>query len=136
MVQAATSPPVAGPAPHARPPGDVFMRRLLCIPATRRPAGEDEAHRLFSIGIVLSGLRCLISYIVLPVVTPLVGAATSVGPYVGIPISVVALFFDVKGMRRFWLADHRWRWAMTGVYGIVMGLVFGLLVADIVTLAG
>ncbi len=85
--------------------------------------------------MVISGLRCLLSYLVLPILTPALGAAAGVGPIIGIPIAVVALVFDVRGIRRFWLADHRWRWPITVVYLAVMGLVASLLATDITHLA-
>jgi hypothetical protein len=81
--------------------------------------------------MVISGTRCLLSYIVLPFLAPALGAATGVEPYFGIPISIIALVFDVRGMRRFWIADHRYRWPMTVIYLAVMGLVTALLVSDI-----
>ena len=111
------------------------MRRLLRVPERRPAASEDSAHRIFSISIVLSALRCLLTYIVLPVLTPLLGAATSVGPAIGIPLALVALTFDVRGIRRFWLADHRWRWSMTVVYAAVMALVLTLLVQNLITVS-
>ncbi|MGH9063520.1 MAG: hypothetical protein ACRD0L_06045 [Acidimicrobiales bacterium] len=112
------------------------MRRLLFIPEGRPTAGEDEAHRLFSASILLSALRCLLSYVALPIVTPLVGVTAGVGPVIGIPIAVVALVFDVKGTRRFWLADHRWRWGVTVIYVIVMAMVTALLVIEVLQLVG
>lgn len=118
-----------------------MMRRLLVVrepascPATGRRGQEAAAQRLFNVSMALSGLRCLLSYVVLPIITPLLGAATEVGPEVGIPIAVVALVFDVMAVRRFWAADHRWRWGITLVYLVVMSLVLALLVGDIVHLA-
>jgi hypothetical protein len=111
------------------------MRRVLRVPDQRPAASEDSANRIFSVSILLSALRCLLSYIVLPILTPLLGAATSVGPAVGIPLAVVALVFDVRGIRRFWLADHRWRWSMTAVYGVVMAFVMILLVQNLVAVS-
>jgi hypothetical protein len=125
---------VAPPA-SGRPPADQAMRRLLRIPQRGPAASEDSTHRIFSFSIVLSALRCLLTYIILPVLTPLLGAATSVGPAVGIPLAVVALVFDVRGIRRFWLADHRYRWQMTGIYLVVMGLVVALLVGNLISIA-
>jgi len=46
-------------------------------------------------------------------------------------VGVVALFFDVVSIRRFWTADHRWRWPMTAIYACVITLVTVLLVSDI-----
>jgi hypothetical protein len=126
---------VALAPPSTRPPADRTMRRLLRVPDRRPAVSEDSAHRLFSVSIVLSALRCLLTYIILPILTPLLGAATSVGPEIGIPLAVVALVFDVRGIRRFWLADHRWRWQMTGIYTVVMAFVIALLVGNLITIS-
>jgi hypothetical protein len=122
-------------APMPRPKAEVAMRRLLFVPEGPATVGERSAHRIFNVSIAISALRCLLSYIVFPIVTPLLGAATNVGPTIGIPIAVIALFFDVLGIRRFWLADHQWRWLMTGIYACVIALVMSLLIGDIIDLA-
>jgi hypothetical protein len=113
-----------------RPRAERIVRRCLFV-GEARPRSSADAQRLFSVAMVISGTRCLLSYIVLPFVAPALGAATGVEPYFGIPISIVALVFDVRGMRRFWIADHRYRWPMTVIYLAVMGLVTALLVSDI-----
>ena len=100
------------------------MRRLLRVPEDRAPIDESETHRIFSASIFLSALRCLLSYIVLPVVLPAIGLARGVGPAIGIPIGLLALTFDYLGIRRFWLADHRQRWAFTALYAVVGAMVF------------
>jgi len=118
-----------------RPAPDVAMRRLLRVPDGGRPTVRDEdAHRLFSTSILLSAVRCLLGYVVFPLMGPVVGAS-GVTPIVGIPIGLLALVFDVRGIRRFWLADHRWRWPITGIYLAVMVLVTILLVRDFVHIA-
>src|ERR1035437_1997336 len=89
------------------------MRRLLRVPEGPPSADDASAHRIFSASILLSGLRCLLGYVVLPILTPMLGAAAGAGPAVGLPIGIVALRFDVRGVRRFWLASHRWRWPIT-----------------------
>ena len=115
------------------------IRRLLLVPekqpSASRRAGEAAAHRMFNVSIALSGLRCLLGYVVLPVITPALGAAARVGPVIGIPIGVVALVFDVMAVRRFWVADHRWRWGISGIYLAVMAMVLVLLVRDSMHLA-
>jgi hypothetical protein len=111
------------------------MRRVMRVPDRRPAESEDGANRLFSVAIVISALRCLLTYIILPIVSPLLGAAGGVGPAIGIPLAVVALVFDVLGIRRFWLADHRWRWQMTGVYLVVMVFVTVLLIGNLIDLS-
>jgi hypothetical protein len=126
-----------GPAPPPlRSKADEAMRHLLRVPEDEAPIDESETHRIFSASIFLSALRCLLSYIVLPVVLPAVGLARGVGPVIGVPIGVLALTFDYLGIRRFWLADHRQRWAFTAIYAVVGTMVLALLVIDIVDLIG
>jgi hypothetical protein len=108
------------------------MRRLLRIPDDEAPIDESETHKIFSASIFLSALRCLLSYIVLPVVLPAIGVARGVGPAIGIPIGILALSFDYLGIRRFWLANHRQRWAFTALYAVVGGMVLSLVIVDIV----
>lgn len=117
-----------------RSSADSFVCKLLCVPQTAGAVSEAAAQRLFSGSILLSATRCLLSYVVLPILTPLLGVATSVGPWVGLPLGVVALVFDVRGIRRFWLANHRLRWQISGIYLVVMALVVTLVVGDVVHL--
>jgi hypothetical protein len=111
---------------------DEAMRRLLRIPEQQAPIDESETHRIFSASILLSALRCLLSYIVLPIVLPAIGLARGVGPVISIPIGLLALTFDYLGIRRFWLADHHQRWAFSALYAVVGGMVLALLIVDIV----
>lgn len=118
---------------------DVAMKRLLRVPEPTEASESSEtereqsAERLFSFAMLLSGLRCTLSYVILPFVIPALGlgATARVGPEIGIPIGVVALFFDVKGIRRFWVAGHKWRWQMTFIYLAVIGLVTYLVIGDL-----
>jgi hypothetical protein len=112
------------------------MRHLLRIPETQPAIRESETHRIFSASIFLSALRCLLSYIVLPIVLPAIGLASSVGPAIGIPVGMLALVFDYLGIRRFWLANHHQRWMFSAIYAAVGGMVLALVIIDIVHLAG
>jgi len=119
-----------------RPKADQFMRRILRVPDERKPVPESDTHRIFGASILLSATRCLLSYIVLPILLPAIGLAKGVGPYIGIPIGILALTFDFLGIRRFWLADHHQRWLFSAVYAVVGAMVLTLLVVDIVDLLG
>lgn len=123
--------PGAGHARSVRSPADLAMRRLLRIPDGPSSADEASAHRLFSASILISAFRCLLGYVVLPILTPVLGVAAGAAPAIGLPIGIVALVFDVRGIRRFWLADHRWRWQITALYAAVMVLVTIFVVSDI-----
>lgn len=108
--------------------------------APREPShprvSEEAARRAFSTSILVSATRCLLTYIVLPFVAPLLGIAKDVGPGVGIPIGLVAIGSNVLTIRRFHAAQHRWRWAYTAIaVCVIIGLVI-LMGRDIVDLVG
>jgi hypothetical protein len=111
---------------------DVIARRVLRVPDERPPArSTDAAQRLFSTSMLISATRCLLGYVIFPILAPALGAAAGFTPIIGIPLGLVALVFDVRGIRRFFVADHKWRWPITGIYLAVMVLVLILLVRDV-----
>jgi hypothetical protein len=114
---------------------DRAVAALLRVPLGRPTATGAQAQSLFRTSIAVSAIRCLISYLAVPIALPFLGTLSNVGPVVEIILSVVALFFDVKALRRFWLAWHAWRWGMTFVYVVVMVLVGVLLVSNIASIA-
>ena len=116
-----------------RPAADVAVRRLLRIP-DGPPAAEGAAQRAFSTSILVSATRCLLTYIVLPFLAPVLGLAAGVGPAIGIPIGIVAIVANILTIRRFWAADHRWRWAYTAIALTVIALLLVLMVEDILDL--
>ncbi|MDD9370853.1 MAG: hypothetical protein PV358_12120, partial [Acidimicrobiales bacterium] len=67
---------------------------------------------------------------------PALGLATGVGPAIGIPIGIVAIACNVMTIRRFWAADHRWRWAYTALAVTVIALLLVLMAQDVATLVG
>jgi hypothetical protein len=107
---------------------DRIARRALRV---REPDGEPDVHNIFSSSMVLSATRCLLSYIILPVLAPWLGTLPLIGPAIGVPIGILALVFDVRAMRRFFQADHRWRWVAAALYLAVMAMVAALVFRDI-----
>ena len=118
-----------------RPAADVAMRRILRIP-DGHTATERAAQRAFSTSVLVSAVRCVLTYLVLPFLAPALGLAAGVGPAVGIPIGAVAIACNIMTIRRFWAADHRWRWAYTAIALTVITLLLVLMVDDVATLFG
>ncbi len=108
---------------------DAFMRRLLRVPATG--AREDAARKAFGASIALSTVRCLLTYIVLPLLKPVVDLSGGVGPALGLVIGGVSAVAIVASMRRFWAAEHRWRWGYTGIGGGILVLLAVQAVGDV-----
>ena len=63
---------------------DRFARWVLRI---HEPPDGQEVHNLFSASMALSGTRCLLSYIVLPVLAPWLGAVPFIGPLSACPLA-------------------------------------------------
>lgn len=117
---------------------DRRIGRLLRISEVDRAAPREQAaQRLFSVAMMLSAFRCILSYLILPFLLPALGlgATAGVGPAIGLPVGLLALAFDARGIRRFWIADYRYKWQMTAIYVAVMALVATLVVRDIIHLA-
>ena len=115
------------------PPADAFMRRLLRVPAG--PVPGADAHSVFSASILLSTIRCMLTYVILPLVKPVVDLSGGVGPVLGLVLGAVSAAAIVISMRRFWAADHRWRWAYTAVGGGIIVLLAVQSAGDVAALA-
>ncbi len=125
-------PPAAPLRPSA--PADVWMRRLLRVPERVAPISEAELRRGFSLSMLVSATRCLLTYLVLPFVLPALRLASGVGPLVGLPLGVVAMAANVVTARRFWLADHRYRWPYTALAAGILVLLAILVGRDLAEL--
>ena len=85
----------------------------------------------------ISAARCLLTYIVLPVLGPIIGLARGgVGPVLGLTVGTVSMVAIVASIRRFFAADHRWRWRYTAIGGSILVLLVVQAVIDIADLVG
>ena len=110
-----------------RSAADQVMRRLLRIEGDPVPGAVFDAQNKLRSSIIISGIRCIITYLLVPIVTPLIGFMGTVAAPVSIALSIIAIGFGYNSMRRFWLADHRLRWR----YTTFIAVVFVLLVVGI-----
>ncbi len=112
------------------------MRRLLRLSTDAPSASEASARQLVEKSLLISMTRCLLTYVVLPFVAPILGFATGVAPAIGIVVGLVAIVANVASVRRFWRADHRHRWHYTALATVIVAALVWLIVADLVTLLG
>lgn len=92
---------------------------------------DEASARTLRFSILISAIRCTLTYVILPFVAPFVGLAAGVGPAVGIPIALVALWANIACIKRHWHSDHRWKWPVSLLnVGIIVLLVI-LLILDI-----
>jgi len=112
---------------------DQVIARLLFVPAVppALPAAPRlrAADRAFNGSLLLSGLRCIIRYVVLPFVLPLLGFTLQVSLNIGIAIDLIALVALLFSLRQIWQARHPRRWsyltlALVVVFAIGVFLAF------------
>jgi len=124
-------PPASTAGAPVRSRADQIVRTVLRV--RERPPGMSEhaAHVAFQRSMTISAMRCTLTYLVFPILLPLVGIRMGVGPAIGIAIGVAAMVCDVFAIRRFFAVDHRWRWPFTALISSVLVLLAVLLVDDI-----
>jgi len=96
----------------------------------------DPAARAFSISVLVSAARCLLTYVALPFLAPLIGIGSGVGPVLGLAIGVVAITANVMSIRRFWSGRHPWRWPVTVLNVAFIVLVTVFVAGDVASLVG
>ncbi len=130
------APPLSQKLPPVRTAADERMRRLLRIPDDGARASARSAENAFSTSVFISAARCLLTYLVLPILGPVVGLAGNVGPVVGLVVGTVSIVAIVASMRRFFGANHRWRWRYTAIGGTILAFLVVQAAIDIAQLLG
>lgn len=104
-------------------------------PTTSAPAtpatGDAAAERTFSLSVLISGIRCTLTYVVFPWIFPIIGIAGGVGPVVGISMGLVAIAANVVSIRRLWASCHRLRVPISALNVGIIGLLLVLLAVDL-----
>lgn len=117
-----------------RTTADRFMRRLLRVGDVVDKNAILGARRSTTAAIVVSGIRCIITYLLIPVLAPVIGISDAASAPVTIALSVLAIVMGVTGVRRFWIADHRARWAYTIFIVVIVSLLIVGIVFDLASM--
>ncbi len=136
-----TSVPPAQVAPAltvapARSDADRFVRRLLFLDPEAPKVSILGAESAFQKSIAISAIRCLITYIALPLLRPVVDLSGGVGPVLGLVVGTVSMVAIVFAARRFFAADHKWRWGYGAIGGSILVLLTWQAVVDVRALIG
>ena len=102
--------------------------------ATGREPAEAEtadAERVFNASIIVSAIRCTLTYVIFPFVAPWIGLA-DVAPWLGLVVSVVAVVANVVSIRRMNRTQHRWRKPVTVINVAMIILVVALFADDLI----
>jgi hypothetical protein len=114
---------------------DRAMRGMLGVDATA-PRKAEGAHRAFRASVAVSGVRCLITYLLVPVLVPMASLAGWVAAPIGIALCVYAVINGIVSLKRFWSADHPHRWLYTFFMAVVFVILTAALISDFSRLGG
>lgn len=128
-----TVPPATAVAAE-RTPADRMMRRVLRLPVDAPRQSIFDSESVFGRSIAISALRCLVTYVFLPLLAPIVDLTGAFGPILGLLLGAVSAVAIVFSMRRFFAADHKYRWAYAGVGAAILVALAVAAVFDVATL--
>ncbi|PJF36737.1 MAG: hypothetical protein CUN49_03950 [Candidatus Thermofonsia Clade 1 bacterium] len=98
---------------------DALVARLLFVtPSAGRPsavpAHADQpppaAERAFNLSLAISGVRCIIQYMILPFVLPLIGLAANWAVPISLAVNLIAVAAIFFSLRRFWQTNYKGKW--------------------------
>lgn len=114
------------PAAPERSALDRLVRQLLLI-------GDASPRALFDLkgSMLLAGVRCTLTYIVIPFGAPLLGWLGVLATPLSLAMSVVAVGLAISSLRRVWLADYRHRWPYTAFIVVAVVLLAVVIVGDV-----
>ena len=108
-----------------RSAADRRMRKLLLLDPDAPRVSIFGSEQLFGRSIAISAVRCLITYVFLPLLAPIFNLSGIYGPILGLVLGAVSMVAIVFSMRRFFAADHKYRWWYAGVgMAIFIALIF------------
>ncbi|MCH9803615.1 hypothetical protein K0U73_07450 [bacterium] len=90
----------------------------------------DQPERLFSQSILISGIRCLLTYLLFPFIFPIIGVTSGIGSTIGLIVGTIAIVANVFSIRRFHRADHKYKWPVSALNAGVIVLLVVLIVLD------
>ena len=117
------------------PPTDATTEQALAPPTDERATRTDRDANAVSLSMLISGIRCSLTYVVFPWLLPLLGLAAGIGSTIGIVVGLVAIVFNLASIRRMWRADHRLKWPVTILNASVIVLLVVLVALDVTALA-
>jgi hypothetical protein len=95
---------------------------------------HTQAQNMFSTAMIISGIRCALTYVVFPLLAPVLGIASGVGSGIGLVASIVGIVANLYSIKKFHTIGHQYKWQITALNVSVIGLLFALLLLDLTSL--
>lgn len=117
---------MAESAPATRSTLDGVVRWLL-----RVQNAEPAALLSMRGSLLLSAIRCLVTYVALPLAIPLVGWLAGIATPLSLTLSAAAVALAVNNLRRVWIADWSGRWGYLVFSLLVLAVLLVLMASDV-----
>lgn len=118
-----------GPRPPAESWAERLARSVLFVEGR-----EVEALVPLRGSLVVSAVRCILSYVVVPLAVPVFGWLAPVATPLSLGLSLAAVALAVRSLRRVWLANWSRRWAYTSFILVVIAVLLALIAHDVAQL--
>lgn len=116
---------------------DKVVARLLFVTPQSEVYTEErpqQAENAFSFALLFSGVRCIIMYVILPFVLPIIGLVGDFGAWLDIVINLVAIGAIIYSLRRFWTINYNRKWQYFPVAIVALFLLIAFIALDLNTL--
>lgn len=121
----------AEPAARPQSAADRIARRVL-----RVEGAEPRALMPLKGSLIISAVRCVITYALIPALAPVVTGIGVLATPLSIVLSLVAGVMAITSLRRVWLADWSGRWGYTAFIAVVLVLLVVVIAFDVQRLLG
>ena len=115
---------------------DSIMSRLLFVsPAADLTASQTRrAENALTLSLMFSGLRCILQYVLLSFLLPIVGVAADAAVPVLLLINLIAMASIFFSLRRFWTIGYKHRWGYLAVALTALTLLLAFTLHDLMKL--
>ena len=115
---------------------DSVMSRLLFVsPAADVTARQTRrAENVLTLSLMFSGLRCILQYVLLPFLLPIVGIAADAAAPILMLINLIAMASIFFSLRRFWTIGYKHRWGYLAVALTALTLLLAFTLHDLMKL--
>lgn len=117
---------------------DQFVGRILFVkppPALSEAAAievdESEAQRAFRFSLIFTGVRCILQYIVLPFILPVIGIAAASALPLLLLINIFAIISMLFSVRRFWQINYQYKWQYLLMALVILAALTGFIALDL-----
>ena len=115
-------------------PFDRVLERLLFVSPNCSPSGNTapvpRGGNVFGLPLLISAMRCILQYVLLPFVLPVLGVIGGAPVWLGLSLNVVAFVSLISSLRRVFRARHPRRYSYLPLAALMLFAVVIFSISD------